>query len=89
MAFSHVPVALKMILQSGSIGKAAPSYGELCRFESGLCNRAPYDTGSSPVGVIWLALVVKHFFSRDCFCGRNTLTVKKIWTVGRQGEVAG
>ena len=90
MAFSHVPVALKMILQSGSIGKAAPSYGELCRFESGLCNRAPYtntvrwpgfqpgDTGSSPVGVIWLALVVKHFFSRDCFCGRNTLTVKKI-----------
>ena len=42
MAFSHVPVALKMILQSGSIGKAAPSYGELCRFESGLCNRAPY-----------------------------------------------
>ena len=101
MAFSHVPVALKMILQSGSIGKAAPSYGELCRFESGLCNHAPYtntvrwpgfqpgDTGSSPVGVIWLALVVKHFFSRDCFCGRNTLTVKKIWTVGRQGEVAG
>ena len=66
MAFSHVPVALKMILQSGSIGKAAPSYGELCRFESGLCNRAPYtntvrwpgfqpgDTGSSPVGVIYM-----------------------------------
>ena len=66
MAFSHVPVALKMILQSGSIGKAAPSYGELCRFESGLCNRAPYTNS-----------------------GRNTLTVKKIWTVGRQGEVAG
>ena len=57
---------LKPILQSGSIGKAAPSYGELCRFESGLCNRAPYtntvrwpgfqpgDTGSSPVGVIYM-----------------------------------
>ena len=72
MAFSHVPVALKMILQSGSIGKAAPSYGELCRFESGLCNRAPYtntvrwpgfqpgDTGSSPVGVIFMS----HSFNR-------------------------
>ena len=41
MAFSHVPVALKMILQSGSIGKAALSYGDLCRFKSGLCNLAP------------------------------------------------
>ena len=38
MAFSHVPVALKMILQSGSIGKAASSYGDSCRFKSGLCN---------------------------------------------------
>ena len=46
MALSHVPVPLKPILQSGSIGKAAPSYGELCRFESGLCNRAPYTTRS-------------------------------------------
>ena len=27
MAFSHVPVALKMILQSGSIGKAANYVG--------------------------------------------------------------
>ena len=74
MAFSHVPVALKMILQSGSIGKAAPSYGELCRFESGLCNRAPYtntvrwpgfqpgDTGSSPVGVILAGFSGKTLF---------------------------
>ena len=66
MALSHVPVALKPILQSGSIGKAALSYGDLCRFKSGLCNRAPYtntvrwpgfqpgDTGSSPVGVIYM-----------------------------------
>ena len=50
MAFSHAPVALKSILQSGSIGKAAPSYGELCRFESGLCNRAPYT--NTPVSAI-------------------------------------
>ena len=29
---------LNFILQSGSTGKAAPSYGDTCRFKSGLCN---------------------------------------------------
>ena len=93
MAFSHVPVALKMILQSGSIGKAAPSYGELCRFESGLCNRAPYtntvrwpgfqpgDTGSSPVGVICKTLFQSGLLLWSQHF--NSLKILDSWPTGR------